>query len=256
MDPFRRPHQLLSASNAEALLTKSHWPASKLTTEFTARPMPGMYSPLTVPRGQFTFDLEGLENPGERFHSRTASVPRRDSGITIGRGFDLGQFRGNEINQILVSAGFPQDFIEQAKGASGLEGAAALAYLKNNPMRDITLEEQWRLFNEVRNRMELDVRRIMAKSDTVEAYGTTHWDGLSRTTQDLIIDLRYRGDYAPSTRTLIQPALALNDVRELARILSDREYWMEARGVPQERFFARKALAESQLRSPLAINGK
>jgi hypothetical protein len=42
-----------------------------------------------VERGQITFDLEGLESPGSRYHSRKAHHPTPISGVTIGRGYDL-----------------------------------------------------------------------------------------------------------------------------------------------------------------------
>ena len=202
---------------------------------------------LKVPRGQFTFDLEGIESPGRRFHSRSASIPSSGSGVTIGRGFDLGQFSSLQIGQMLAKSGFDAPFIERAQGASLLEGKAAREYISTNTIRDISMQEQWSLFNETRNFMERDVRRISEKPDTVAFYGSVNWDGLSRITQDLFVDLRYRGDYSGETRKLLQPVLVNNDLVGLAQVLSDESYWISQRGVPKERFEARKELATSQL---------
>jgi hypothetical protein len=109
------------------------------------------------------------------------------------------------------------------------------------------MQEQWSLFNELRNYMERDVERISQKADTVATYGEVPWQSLARITQDLIVDLRYRGDYTTNTRKLIQPVLVSNDTYNLAQILSDESYWVVERGVPRERFLARKRLALSQL---------
>ena len=48
----------------------------------------------TVPFGQITFDAEGQEQRGKYF-SRSPHVPGPASGITIGRGYDLGSRSAN-----------------------------------------------------------------------------------------------------------------------------------------------------------------
>lgn len=42
-----------------------------------------------------TFDQEGLENPGKKYHSRVPHVPSSSSGVTIGRGYDM-KYKTNE----------------------------------------------------------------------------------------------------------------------------------------------------------------
>ncbi len=245
MDPLRRMQEIVSAfsqDNFQPII-------NQLAISQTPRQQPSLRAEnfMKVPRGQFTFDQEGIESPGKRYHSRSASIPYEGSGITIGRGFDLGQFTSQQIRQTLIKSNFDNAFIERAQGAALLESQAARTYLITNPIRDITMQEQWSLFNELRNYMERDVERISQKADTVATYGEVPWQSLARITQDLIVDLRYRGDYTTNTRKLIQPVLVSNDTYNLAQILSDESYWVVERGVPRERFLARKRLALSQL---------
>src|SRR3954468_22937564 len=58
-----------------------------------------------VPRGQITFDVEG--NEGGRWHSRTPHVPSDDSGLTIGRGYDMRYRSAEQITKQMTEAGIP-----------------------------------------------------------------------------------------------------------------------------------------------------
>ena len=60
----------------------------------------------------------------------------------------------------------------------------------------------------------------------------------------MVVDLRYRGDYTPGTRRKIQKAIAANDLKEFKKLMSDRDYWVKTRGVPESRFEARKKALE------------
>ena len=76
-----------------------------------------------VPRGQITFDVEG--NEGGRWHSRTPHVPSDDSGLTIGRGYDM-KFRTREqIIKQMIDAGFPKETAELYAGGAKLHGESA-----------------------------------------------------------------------------------------------------------------------------------
>lgn len=58
---------------------------------------------LKVPEGQLTFDAEGTE--GGKWHSRTVHWPGGASGVTIGRGYDLGYKSAKEITADFTTAG-------------------------------------------------------------------------------------------------------------------------------------------------------
>ena len=58
----------------------------------------------TVPNGQLTFDSEGLECPNlsdkcKLYHSRIPHVPSEQSGVTIGRGYDLKRKEPDKIKK-------------------------------------------------------------------------------------------------------------------------------------------------------------
>ncbi len=193
----------------------------------------------TVPRGQLTFDSEGIERAGSIYHSRAAHIPSSSSGITIGRGFDLGMHDAQTIRFSLSDAGFETAFIERAAGAAQLRGKSASAYLARHPFDEITPAQQWNLFNATYRFMELDVRRISERADTVARYGSVDWGALPLPVQDVLIDLRFRGDYTPQTRAVIQPLLARKDFTAFTELMGNSAYWTERRGVPEQRAIAR-----------------
>ena len=85
-----------------------------------------------------------------------------------------------------------------------------------------------------------DAKRLATKPDVVEAYTNTNWDGLNDAIKDVVVDLRYRGDYDARTRKKIQNAIAANDLNAFKSLMSDRDYWVKQRGVPPDRFERRK----------------
>ena len=195
----------------------------------------------SVPEGQLTFNAEGLENRGQYF-SRVPHVPGPSSGVTIGRGYDMKERSRNEIIEDLTNAGVSMDRAEQLSECRGLSGQAARNFLVENNLSEIeiTPAEQKALFTQVYQELEGDVIRICNKADVVAKYGETDWDNLNSAIKDIVVDLRYRGDYTGATRERIQPTLVNNDLVALQDVISDRNYWVARRGVPGDRFDRRK----------------
>jgi hypothetical protein len=194
---------------------------------------------LRVPRGQMTFDSEGLERPSSRFFSRRASIPSSMSGITIGRGFDLGQWQAADIRTFMHASGFSAGDVSWAVGAAGLKGRAAHTYLSHSPGPTISLQQQRDLFMQQYDYMERDVLRISQNSRTVALYGKVDWNALDPQIKELVVDLRFRGDFTPRTRERIQPILVNNDREEMRTLLNDSSYWLGKLNVPRERYHAR-----------------
>jgi hypothetical protein len=71
-------------------------------------------------RGRLTFDSEG--NEGGRYHSRTLHVPGLSSGLTIGRGYDMGAKSPGQITSDLVAAGVDLASAKTVSGAATLRG--------------------------------------------------------------------------------------------------------------------------------------
>lgn len=181
--------------------------------------------PYKVDRGQLTFDSEGME--GGRYHSRHAHWPGGASGVTIGRGYDMGHRTSASVYSDLVGAGVPSDVAKQYSAGAGLKGASAGRWVNNNGggIPDISPEAQNKLFDRTYAEQEREVRRISEKSDVVKKYGATCWDNLDPKIKDTLIDLKYRGDYTPTTRKFLQKAVADNDPEAFGAIMRDRSKW-------------------------------
>lgn len=195
-------------------------------------------------RGGLTFDAEGQE--GGRYHSRRPHVPGPTSGLTIGRGYDMKHRSRKKIRDDLAAAGVELALAERLSGAAGLAGDAAKAFMAAQALEgcEITPEAQARLFEATYEQLERDTRRLATKADVTETYGATDWDRLHPAIREVLVDLRYRGDYTSACRRFLQRHVASNDLVGFAREMCDRARWPK---VPEDRFGRRKAFCEAAL---------
>jgi hypothetical protein len=196
-----------------------------------------------VPRGQLTFDAEGTE--GGPFHSRKAHVPTDTSGLTIGRGYDMKERTKEEVSKHLTGAGLDVADANLFAGGAKLFGAKAREYIKANKLPEITSAQQKKLFETSFAESEADVRRICDKDDVVKKYGKTDWDRLKPAIKDIVVDLRFRGDYTPKSRELIQKLIVANDLAELAKAFADKKNWPD---IPTDRFNRRREFVEAAVK--------
>ncbi|WP_428263173.1 pesticin C-terminus-like muramidase [Haliangium sp.] len=211
--------------------------------------------PFEVDRGQLTFDAEGQE--GGRFHSRTAHWPGGASGVTIGRGYDIGQQSRARVVEDLTGVGVSAGDADRFAGAAGLSGAAARTWLAENRdnLTEITPAQQEALFEVVYSRLSGDVERISHNYAGTIAGRTGQdresleidWDTVHPAIRDVLVDLRYRGDYTPTTRQRVQAPAIANDLQALYEVMRDRDYWVGQRGVPRDRFERRVSFLEAAL---------
>lgn len=195
---------------------------------------------LKVERGQLTFDVEGndLEDPANPLHmyfSRKVHWPGGVSGITIGRGYDLGQRPTPETD--LAAVGIKEPLLSWLLGSKGLSGVAARNYLNSASPEIrksfITRKQQYQLFVPVYEFMKSEVIRISDKADVVHLYGHLNWDSTNPKIQDMAIDLIYRGDYTGDARAFIQRHMTNNDLSAFSAVIGDRSKWGN---VPDDRF--------------------
>ncbi len=188
---------------------------------------------LRVEKGQITFDAEGNDQEDSIYFTRHAHWPGGSSGVTIGRGYDLGH-RGsrNVIEEELQNVGIS---VDKFSGAIGLKGDDAKNWLNANSstLPTITHDQQKQLFSITYQAIENDTRRLACKDDVTAAYGETNWDTLLTPIKEVLVDLRYRGDYTPASRRLIQAHVADNDLEAFYQKLSKRSLWPN---VPEDRF--------------------
>lgn len=190
---------------------------------------------LTVPYGQLTFDVEGNDIANTIHFSRVVHWPKGASGVTIGRGYDLGQRPNPEVD--LTEAGVPEPLFSWLISAKGLKGQAAKSYLDaaSEEIRQfqITRKQQYKLFIPVYEFMKSEVIRISGSPANIEDYGTLTWETTDSKIQDIAVDLIYRGDYTPNTRKLVQQHIVDNDLPALSTTIADSSKWP---GVPSDRF--------------------
>ncbi len=187
--------------------------------------------------GRLTFDAEGQE--GGFFHSRHFHVPSGSSGLTIGRGYDMKMRSRSDVRDDLAAAGVSSVEAALISQAAGLKGETAEEFLEENDLEDfeITPRTQLKLFEIEYRRQEADARRLATKADVTRAYGKTDWEGLHPVIKEVLVDLRFRGDYTPACRRFLQKHVAANDLGAFAKEVSDPERWPN---VPSDRFNRRK----------------
>ncbi|MCJ8170434.1 hypothetical protein [Atopomonas sediminilitoris] len=200
---------------------------------------------LKVPKGQLTFDVEGNDIDGSIYFSRIVHWPPVGaSGVTIGRGYDVGHQPNVKAN--LESVGISEPLLSWLDNGAGLKRNNARDYLAGASEKirqfQITRKQQHDLFLFVYGFMEEDVKRICAKRDVVESFGSTDWEKLNPKIKDMLIDLRYRGDYTPSIRAEIQIHVANNDLASFSAAIKKRSIWPE--NLPNDRFAKRLEFLE------------
>jgi len=202
---------------------------------------------LRVSFGQTTFDAEGREARGP-FFSRVMHWPGGSSGVTIGRGYDMGQRTRLQVIAELRHAGMSTDDATFFGDAAGLRGEAAARFVQGRMGESpaLSLTTQRILFEEITSRETIaDIRRILNKPDVVAKYGAVAWDELSDYAREVVFDLRYRGDYTPATREALQPLLVAGDDEGLKALMNDAAYWTRCK-VPAERIRERAQIALSE----------
>jgi hypothetical protein len=196
-----------------------------------------------------TYRSEGSYEPTSPYYALTPHQPTLSSGITIGLGYDLGFRRSQTVSRMFRLAGIPDVITRQYLSAVGLRGIAARQFLAARLLPPLTPEQSDRLFALAYAEATADVERICNKEDTVRAYGRTNWATLNPRIRELLIDLRYRGDYTPQTRKLIQRSVVTNDIAALRRTMQDRKLWAN---VPPDRFFARQRILSENTRPAIS----
>ena len=196
--------------------------------------------------GLITWDSEGMELPGNRFHSRVLHVPTEGSGLTLGRGYDMKERTPAEIARDLVAAGVAGTDAATISQAAGLFGAGARQFITDRRLDkfEISKPTQKNLFITTYNKLKADVVRISAKPDVVTAYGACDWPNILQPIVDLVVDLRFRGDYTGTTRALVQKLVAGNDLAGLAQAMKVSASWAN---VPSDRRQRRIAFLDQAL---------
>jgi hypothetical protein len=202
-------------------------------------------------RPSLTWNAEGLADRSSRFYSRVPHHPSHDSGVTIGRGYDMQHRSREEVLSDLIHAGVSYRLAQRLSKGAGLRGVDAAHFVEGTRSMphswEISAQAEQLLFVREWERMREDVRRISERSEVRRSYGSVDWNALDPRILELVVDLRYRGDYTPRTRRFIQPILVHNDWAALGPMMSNRGLWPD---VPEGRFKARQEFMMHSHRHP------
>ena len=185
--------------------------------------------------GKVTFEAEGAE--GGPFHSRVLHVPSPSSGLTIGRGYDMKHKNKIKVRSGLRLAGLAQKDADLLSKAAGLSGMAAENFIATHKLEkfEITQKMQVDLFNISYKEEESEARRLCSKPDVEAKFGKCDWSSLDSAIKQILVDLKFRGDYTSDARNLIQKYVVTNDTAGFLSVLSDKSKWTTF-FVPNDRF--------------------
>lgn len=184
-----------------------------------ARPTPTVEDPadaFTVPLGQATFESEGEEAPGTAVHTRVLHWPGGESGVTIGRGYDMGNRSAKQIRGELTAAGVPAATAATLSQAAGLKHEDARTFRRQHRNIELTPAAQWNLYNQeylrIADAAQVDITvRELSRPPEERIDPAT----LDRVTAQFLVDLRFRGDLDgawPKLRPHLRDPAALAEV--------------------------------------------
>lgn len=149
--------------------------------------------------GLLTFRAEGQNTPGNAWYSRKIHWPGNlkdcknwNSGVTIGRGYDLGKRNEIEVLSDLRLAGLPEK--QAQKIAAGVKKTRCLAgeFVKSHrdDIGEITEIQQVRLFKITYENIKKDSMRLY---NTYKKEGSVSWELMDKKIKDVFIDMRLQG---------------------------------------------------------------
>jgi len=161
------------------------------------------------------------------------------SGLTVGRGYDLGLKNSGQVVNALTKAGVDKDNATLISKAVGLSGTKAKDFISDNKLTDFEITEcaQKTLFDITYKTEAKEAKRLCEKADVSLAYGKCNWDKLHLAIQEILVDLKFRGDYTANPQKTIQQHVSKNDLEAFVKVMIDKSNW---KNVPKDRFDRRK----------------
>ncbi len=149
----------------------------------------------TIREGRITFDAEGNNIPSSPFFSRVIHWPGNElSGVTLGRGYDMGFRTESEIHDHMKNAGIAHDQATKIARAYGKKGTAAQQFVVSNKtmIGEISSEQEINLFNEIYPDY---IERAIVNYDrwTESEPERTDWSSLDQVIRDVLVDFVYQG---------------------------------------------------------------
>jgi hypothetical protein len=156
--------------------------------------------PLEVAEGQVTFDAEGQEAASSPYFSRKVHWPgNAESGVTIGRGYDMGNRSKTEVQTDLISAGLVLSKAQAFAEGAGKKGSHAKKFVDDNreSLGEISQEVQKKLFENIYPsyvaRAQVNYNSWTVDSGGAPLPGKVEWDLLHWAIRDILVDFVYQG---------------------------------------------------------------
>lgn len=197
--------RLLNMSPSGLVHPQQTWFFSMFSKAMAPHWRPRDIGPLHVRMGQITFDAEGVDyltavepfrQPENMPHfSRILYWPGKNSGVTLGRGYDMKKRSPGQILTELRQAGIEEYKAVICSKASGLVGLkAVMNFIKGyGPLvGEITHLQQVRLF-EISYRVKSDYARGLYLRQSKELENSLPWDKIDPIIKDVFVDTLYVG---------------------------------------------------------------
>lgn len=146
-------------------------------------------------KGKLTYNAEGNDIPSSMYYSRVIHWPGNDlSGVTLGRGYDMGDRSEADVYRDMVASGIPNGQAGKISKGAGLKGNAARDFVlsNKNDIGEITLEQQESLFALIYPKY---VERAISNYNkwTNGVSGAKPWVELMPPIQEVLVDFVYQG---------------------------------------------------------------
>lgn len=148
-----------------------------------------------VQKGQITFDAEGSDVETSKYFSRVIHWPGNAlSGVTIGRGYDMGNRTKASVEQDMIKAGIASDVAKALSEGAGLKGDKAMAFVENRKktIAKISHIQQVKLFDNIYPDYESRAKKNYEKWTATEK-NRVEWDKLEQAIRDVLVDFVYQG---------------------------------------------------------------
>lgn len=210
---------------------------------------------LAVSRGQVTFDAEGNDVPRSPYFSRHVHWPgNAESGVTLGRGYDMGNRTEADVSRDLVKAGLDEPTAKKFAAGAQKKGPDAKKFVTDNQatLGEISREVQAKLFENIypdyvaRARKNYDTWTVDAQGNSLA--GKVEWGKLDSAIQDILVDFVYQG-FTKGKNPMVKGMK--NDFDELATYVEANETMQKYEAGRHRADYLRKAQKATSGASPL-----
>jgi len=175
-----------------------------------------------ITKGKLTYDTEGSLDPKSPYYCAVPHWPAGASGVTIGKGYDMGSKEKGEIIRDLKSAGISEEYARILSEGSKLHKNKAKAFCDENKNIKLTNDQVNKLFINTYNKMEINARRILRKKINNEI----PYDKLPKNVQEIVVDYFYQGalpvDKQPQFSDTLSVGLNTGSWESFKNLLNDK----------------------------------